>query len=445
MKYIYFHVDELYRDLITATKLKSKFPQKQYKFIFGNRRNFRLLLKFSDYFDAIIFPKPLFLSYAKNKLWTSNIYYLYTENIGIIAKKNYPKMILKGVLDQHFMEGEKHYVESATRFFLWGHNAYNAIKKFYPHLTKKMMVVGHPRHDSSAIKTLKSKQKRNKILNIGFLTRNCYLNDYIQFSPIENLAKYLEHKISYEYFLNKNEYLINERRGSQPAFDIAIESIDTKNLFLIISELSKEFKKINLFFKVHPRENYENWYKILKNKNLNIKICDRSTPFTHWLKDLDYVIGPPSTSFYDACMLDVKPISIHNLDSKRKIFIKKMYEENNELTKHIYSPKSIKELINFIKKNRYDSIINKKPIQEVLLDEANFPNCKNSLKKVSESIIRDLKNKRINKNIVKLFFMRLLFDICYFLVNNFFRKEIINSSNYRFGFEVRKMRDKYEK
>ena len=33
MKYIYFHVDELYRDLITAKKLKSKFPQNQYKFI----------------------------------------------------------------------------------------------------------------------------------------------------------------------------------------------------------------------------------------------------------------------------------------------------------------------------------------------------------------------------------------------------------------------------
>ena len=63
-------------------------------------------------------------------------------------------------------------------------------------------------------------------------------------------------------------------------------------------------------------------------------------------------------------MLDVQPISIHNLDNKRKIFIKKMYEENNELTKYIYSPKSIKELINFIKKNRYKSIINKKPIQK---------------------------------------------------------------------------------
>ena len=50
MKYIYFHVDELYRDLITAKVLKSKFPKKKYKFIYGNRRNYRLLLKFSDYF-----------------------------------------------------------------------------------------------------------------------------------------------------------------------------------------------------------------------------------------------------------------------------------------------------------------------------------------------------------------------------------------------------------
>ena len=60
MKYIYFHVDELYRDLITAVNLSKKFPPDEYKFIYGNRRNYSLLLKFSDYFDAVIFPKPLF-------------------------------------------------------------------------------------------------------------------------------------------------------------------------------------------------------------------------------------------------------------------------------------------------------------------------------------------------------------------------------------------------
>ena len=50
-------------------------------------------------------------------------------------------MILKGVLDQHFMEGEKHYVGSATRFFLWGHNACHiTIKKFYPYLTKDVLL-----------------------------------------------------------------------------------------------------------------------------------------------------------------------------------------------------------------------------------------------------------------------------------------------------------------
>ena len=46
MKYIYFHVDELYRDLITAVNLSKKFPPDEYKFIYGNRRNYSLLLKF---------------------------------------------------------------------------------------------------------------------------------------------------------------------------------------------------------------------------------------------------------------------------------------------------------------------------------------------------------------------------------------------------------------
>ncbi len=439
MKYIYFHVDELYRDLITAVNLSKKFPPDEYKFIYGNRRNYSLLLKFSDYFDAVIFPKPLFLSYAKHKKWSCNVYYLYTENIGIIAKKKYPKMILKGVLDQQFMEGDQHYVESAKGFFLWGHNAYNTVKKYHPKIIDKMHVVGHPRHDISTLKNYKNRNKKGKAINVGFLTRNCYLNDYIQFSPLENLGKYLKFKIPYEYFNNKKDFLINERRGSQPAFDIAIESIDTKNLFIIIAELNKEFDDINIFFKVHPREKYENWFKILQDKNLNIQICDKSEPFTHWLNNLDYVIGPPSTSFYDACMLGVQPISIHKLDKKREIFVKKMYEENNELTQYLFSPKSVRELINFIKSSKNKSILNEKKINKILKDEANYPSCKDSLTKVSKIIKSDLKNKKISKNILLILFMRSIYKFFYLILNSFFRKEVINSSNFRFGLTVKKI------
>ena len=268
-KYIYFHVDELYRDLITSVNLKKFFPSNKYKFIYGNRRNYKLLLRFSDYFDAVVFPKPQFLSYAKDKNWTSYVYYLYTENIGIIAKKEFPKMILKGVLDEHFMIGNNHFVDSAKGFFLWGNNAYKTINKYYPYLKNKIHVVGHPRHD---LLTLKSKTKpklNDNNLSIGILTRNCFLNDYIHSSALENLSKYINLGIPYEYYKSKKDFLLGERRGSQPAYDVAIEAIDTKNIFLIISELSKNFKNLKIYFKIHPRENHENWHKVLKKINLN--------------------------------------------------------------------------------------------------------------------------------------------------------------------------------
>lgn len=442
-KYIYFHVDELYRDLITSVNLKKFFPSNKYKFIYGSRRNYRLLLRFSDYFDAVVFPKPQFLSYAKDKNWTSFVYYLYTENIGIIAKKEFPKMILKGVLDEHFMMGNNHFVDSAKGFFLWGNNAYKTINKYYPYLKNKIHVVGHPRHD---LLTLKSKTKpklNDNNLSIGILTRNCFLNDYIHSSALENLSKYINLGIPYEYYKSKKDFLLGERRGSQPAYDVAIESIDTKNIFLIISELSKNFKNLKIYFKIHPRENHENWHKVLKKINLNIEICEKEIPFTHWLKNLDYVIGPPSTSFYDACMMNVMPISIHNLDKKRNIFIKKMYEENNELTKHVYSPKSIQQLITFIKKNKIRYKNNKK-ILKILYDEANYPNCKNSLKKISNIIKEDLMHKKNTKNKIITINMRIIFNILYFLLNLFFRKEIINSSNFRFGPRVNNYKKIFE-
>ena len=37
-----------------------------------------------------------------------------------------------------------------------------------------------------------------------------------------------------------------------------------------------------------------------------------------------------------------------------------MYEENNELTQYLFSPKSVRELINFIKSSKNKSILNEK-------------------------------------------------------------------------------------
>ena len=120
-----------------------------------------------------------------------------------------------------------------------------------------------------------------------------------------------------------------------------------------------------------------------------------------------------------------------------------MYEENNELTKHVYSPKSIQQLITFIKKNKIRYKNNKK-ILKILYDEANYPNCKNSLKKISNIIKEDLMHKKNTKNKIITINMRIIFNILYFLLNLFFRKEIINSSNFRFGPRVNKYKKIFE-
>ncbi len=199
MRLVYFHIDELYRDTVVAIHLKKILKKNKIKVIFGNRRNYRLIKMFSWIFDAVIFPKPLFLSYAKNHKWNTNIYYLYTENIGIIANKKYPAMVAKGVLDQNFMEGETYCVDSAKRFFLWGWNSYNVISKLYPHLNSKLKVVGHPRHDQN-ISNKKYKSNRNKKLKIGILTRNCFINDYILENPLDNISKFYHRDIMYEFY-----------------------------------------------------------------------------------------------------------------------------------------------------------------------------------------------------------------------------------------------------
>jgi len=55
---VYFYIDELNRDAITASKLKKRLENKGHKIVYGSRTTIKFLKYFHYLFDVIIITRP---------------------------------------------------------------------------------------------------------------------------------------------------------------------------------------------------------------------------------------------------------------------------------------------------------------------------------------------------------------------------------------------------
>jgi surface carbohydrate biosynthesis protein len=393
MRYIYFHIDELNRDAIVASVLTCELNKLGWKVIYGNRFLSKLLKYFEWVFDVVILPKPMFISSIFNERQItrlrSKFVMLYTENIGLVANDLYPKMLLRCALDTDFMTGKTTAVDKVAAFCFWGSQVANIVTENYPSLKKRCHVVGHPRHDSRAVGEKDSVFKNPVEKSIGFITRFVAINDYYSRNPmIELVDRYLKDEIQYEY-INEitNDFLINEKRGSKPDFDLFVEIIDIKNIALLIKRFKDEGFKISI--KIHPRENPQVWHQMTGLDNEHLEIANSQIPFSDWVKKQKCVIGSPSTSFYDCFMLGVMPISIANLDSMRSAFLSKYYEENNKLIKHVIAPDSVEKIVDTVKNIKSEEFVMEQDVADILLAEANYPSCSESIDKLA-NVLREI-------------------------------------------------------
>ena len=157
-----------------------------------------------------------------------------------------------------------------------------------------------------------------------------------------------------------------------------VQAIDAENTLKIISRLESAGYEVSV--RVHPKENAEVWKDLLKRCHLRAEVANPRLPIAKWLEGREYLVGPPSTSFYDAVMLGVTPVSICHLDCRRKESIGELWEDNNRLMAYIFKPKTIEELVEYIESGtRYEHT---DATLEVLKDEADYPACASSLDKV---------------------------------------------------------------
>ncbi|MDC0424666.1 hypothetical protein OAL75_03260 [Candidatus Pelagibacter ubique] len=409
-KNVYYHVDELGRDSITACALKKAFAERGYNLVYGNRAyTKRVLEHFVFAFDIIILPRQQFLKVFKdlNKKMPP-IVVVFTESVGCRVNENNDKGTLWALLGEPFMEGDTSLVDKVTSFCLWGETTKKRIDKYYPEISNKFYVTGHPRYDKRCMNYNKKNSSSGKV-KIGLITRNGMLNDFGNRQPIQAiLSSY--HNSEASYFYNNKQTGDFLASSEEPIDDIYKEAVDIKVLLQLLSKLNETGHEI--YLKIHPRENVDLWLNFVKKYNLNLTLADWRTQFAHWVKDLDYVIGPASTSFYDCCVAGVQPIGTHRVIKNRDYHINEFSEENNALMKHIITPDSIDEIIQIVSKKN-ESFELSENIKKVLLNEANFPESINSIEKIVDVSIASQKKNQVSP------LLKNIYMIGFYLYGNF--------------------------
>jgi hypothetical protein len=433
---IYFHIDELNRDAITASILKKKLKKRGHYLIYGNRITMRLLDYFHNFIDVIIMPRPHFL-YDNFKdrwlLWDSKFITISTESLGIITTEK--ELMSKTLLEREYFEDNKKYVNRIDAFCVWGKRQLAAIEEFAVEVRNKFYFVGHPRYDNECLKNshFNSKKKKDGKIQIGIISRSNALNDYYKRTTLESFSEYLSEKINYEYNNKKSGKMLLFKRP-KPIEGTICQSIDTVNIINIIKSLIDSDYEIN--FRAHPKENLDVWQNMFGQYNLKIKFSKPEQPISYWLENLDYLIGPPSTAFYDAVINNVTPISIDKIDSRRKLFVTDLSEDNNSLMQHIFRPKSIDEIKEFIVKNKKININNE--IKNIFSEEVGYPECQDSLNNLINVCEKISKSKNILKKSYFYFFY-LFFQFFYsFLwdLKSFIIRRKPNSAMFSFNFKI---------
>lgn len=388
--FVYFHIDEKSRDTLTAVCLERFFKEIGVQLVFGNRLTSRLIPLFGKYFMAVILPKPQFLSdfyFNKgHKVPKTSHYCLYTENIGIIASSKNKKMVVKGALDRNFMEGVPEAVHAVNGLFFWGNQVKNIVIEKEPELASKCFVVGHPRHNILLKKVAKSAEQNE--LHIGFITRHCSINDYYNRPLLERIIRtYGSDDENYEYYRDSKDFLPWMRRGQYPDQDGIVEILDARNMLEVMKLLGAKGYKVSL--KIHPRENTSTWISAFRSIGLKVDVVDPMIPFSCWVSSLDVLVGPPSTSFYDAYLQGVPVVSMAGL--RGDYVVSELYEENNDLMAHIPSPSSINSVIDRVCLEARRELVLNEQAKAVLKAETLFPDHGKSLKSVSEIVFSNFR------------------------------------------------------
>jgi hypothetical protein len=432
-KIVYFHIDELARDSITASALKSVLAEYGVKIVYGNRLyTSRVLEKCADAFDAIVLPKVQFIESFKNidKKRFPPIITLQSEAVGAAACD--VRLSLVNIMGRRFMEGDPFLANKVYAFCLWGPIHKEQVAKYFPEYADKCHVVGHPRHDKTCLgNNLQIARLRSSKTRVGLITRSVMLN------PFDNRHIF---DYCYDYISEKNSYYYNNKKTGDKLeiFDsdrsvedfVYTQAADVRILLEIIRSI--DYEKYEVSLRIHPREDRSIYDTLIKKHSLGLKIYDWRIPYMHWLQNVDYVVGPASTSFYDVLVAGKIPLCTDNIVHMRKSHIVSGRADKDELLAHIEHPDSIDGLFRTLAGGNRPKKMSPSVV-DILKSQSNYPDSRNSQYKIAQICLKAIQENDVTfvrryKSTILFFSLAFIYNVVRAARYRFFTKKCYQSS-----------------
>lgn len=366
-KYIYFHIDEVTRDSVVASNLKKMFRERGAVLVYGNRKTtFNILPFCMGMFDLLVAPKISHYEYIVPNPTGSDppVVTLLTESVGALsADFKRSRYTIFGI---KYIDGDTRWVDRVAAQMIWGRAMLRMIESIDPEHLKKVHVVGHPRHDRRCVGGSRSINHEGGKIKVGYITRSAAINPFFKESLFERV-----HRLANTYnYMDPNKGLEDKTYA---------ELVDVKVFCELINKFP--FSSHELEIRVHPREDRGEWEALVRASGKPIALSKWDIPFVYWAAGRDHVIGPASTSFYDCMTLGLKPICTNNIYEHRKFHEFSNHDDQHAILEYTHRPKTIEECLSILSK--IEKPVTPPPgAQEILFEETDYPNSKNSLEKV---------------------------------------------------------------
>ena len=379
---VYFHIDEVARDAVVASALKAVLAKHGVDVVYGNRLTAGYAFK-DGTFDAMVLPAVTFMEsmIGNPDVQTSPIIILPTEGIGGIPE--HPHRAALKFIGHKFMAGDLRWSKMVSAYCLWGQQQIIGFERFAPDLVERCHVIGHPRFDRRCLGVSNRRattQLGDDRIKIGVLTRFYLTNPFDSRGNFSMLRR-----------MRKKDYHHLQQEGS----DLDVEDLfytqamDMRILFDFIDAIDPTRHRVIL--RVHPRENRQQWLNIIRELNLHIEIADWDKPFIHWVNDVDWIVSPPSTSFYDCLYLGKPVICTDKIISHRRNHVPPISDDTSQIIEYTYRPQSLAEMVSLVDEKPQDKQLIQSETKALLEHDAGYPGCLDSIERLAEVCLTVIK------------------------------------------------------
>lgn len=292
-KIIFIECDLAIRDATTYIVLAKWLEKKlDVEVVMLGRNNLKFFLK--NFNDCIFILTPQ--HYLKKATNDKNFYFI-LETEGYLNRE----LIELAYFNPSLQNKRK--LNKISKIFVWNENTKKILKSHYNINKDKLIVVGNPR-----LCLYSSNKRKNKIKNIGLISRQVSLSNFKNESNVTKL---------FRSYIDKKR---NIKNLSKFAFEKQI-FMDIENLLVYFKILDsfKNEKKIKFSLKPHPNENPKDYHFLTKLYS-NLEITNVKD-FNDWLKNIDAIITPSSSTSVEASLKNL-PIFFTGVGEKKETFYK---------------------------------------------------------------------------------------------------------------------------